>query len=94
MNARPVNYRRLWFEWYRHHARFVKFVESKKLTCQECGGAGGERDVILDDGTGPWEQCGFCEGTGFVTPHIRGLWLRWKRQEATKRDQMKKNEAS
>jgi len=35
-----------------------------KVTCPNCGGLGGYTEVILDDGTGPWEQCGFCEGTG------------------------------
>jgi hypothetical protein len=34
------------------------------MICPFCDGEGGETDVILDDGTGPWEMCGFCNGTG------------------------------
>jgi hypothetical protein len=78
----------IWGDYFRrsyyhrqHHARFVAYVERNGLICQECGGRGGETDVILDDGTGPWEECGFCEGTGMVTRWIRGQWLRWKREE-------------
>ncbi len=36
----------------------------KKVACPWCGGGGGFIEVILDDGTGPWERCGFCQGTG------------------------------
>ena len=74
-------------EYYRrHHLRYIRRVEAMKpqLICQECGGAGGEKDVILEDGTGPWEECGFCEGTGLLTPWLRGLWLRFKREEKVK----------
>lgn len=64
-----------------HHCRYKRYVDEYGLLCQECGGAGGEVDVILDDGTGPWEMCGYCEGTGLTTRWIRGEWLRWKKQE-------------
>ena len=37
-----------------------------KRNCPVCHGAGGEVDVILNDGTGPWEECGFCKGTRIV----------------------------
>jgi DnaJ-class molecular chaperone len=73
-----------WPQWYwklrAHHLRYKRHIEAmpRKLVCQDCGGMGGETDVILDDGTGPWEECGWCEGTGFVTPHRRGQWLRYK----------------
>ena len=72
--ARFDEYRR------RHHARFVRFAENHKLLCQECGGAGGWKEPILDDGSGPWEGCGWYEGTGYMTPHARGQWLRYKRE--------------
>ena len=78
--VREVDYSRLDYYLRQHHVRFSKFVLSRKLICQECGGSGGETDPILDDGTGPWEECGFCEGTGYVSPHLRGQWLRWKAQ--------------
>lgn len=84
---KPVNYAKFDNDLSRHHARYVRFVNSlsKKLTCQECGGAGGEIEPVLDDGTGPFERCGMCEGTGLVTPHMRGLWLKWKKEERAKK---------
>ena len=54
-------------------------MTERRFTCQECGGIGGWRDIILDDGTGPWEVCGYCNGTGKVTAQIRGEWLTLKR---------------
>lgn len=82
VNIVPVDYARLDYHWQQHHARFAARVERDGLLCQECGGAGGEVDVILDDGTGPWEPCGYCEGTGRVTRWLRGLWLRHRQQMA------------
>lgn len=76
-----VDYAKLHWRQHQHHLRFARRVKASKLICQECGGGGGETDVILDDGTGPWEECGWCEGTGFVTPWLRGWWLRLKREE-------------
>ena len=77
------DYRR--FDVYnrRHHERFVRRVKttSDSLLCQDCMGAGGAMEPILDDGSGPWYDCGWCEGTGFVTRWIRGLWLRTMRRE-------------
>jgi len=71
-NAEHPNYRRIDYVWRVHHERFKRFVKQHGLICQSCGGGGGEVDVILDDGTGPWEECGWCEGTGKVTRWIRG----------------------
>ena len=69
--------------WLRqqHHRRFRSRVENQlpRLVCQECGGSGGHIEVLFD-GQGPFEQCGLCEGTGLLTPWLRGLWLRWKRE--------------
>ena len=77
------NYARLNESWRRHHIRFVRRIEgmSPKLICQECRGGGGRTELVLDDGSGPWEECGFCEGTGYVTPWLRGQWLRLKKAE-------------
>jgi hypothetical protein len=36
----------------------------KVVGCPVCHGAGGETEVILDDGSGPWEPCAFCNGKG------------------------------
>lgn len=78
-------------EYYRRHlARYKRYVKTHGLICQACGGAGGETDVILDDGTGPWEACGWCEGTGYVTRWIRGDWLRWMAQEKARRAELQK----
>jgi DnaJ-class molecular chaperone len=72
-----VNYARRAFEYQRHHERFARRVDGK-LICQECKGHGGEINVVYM-GQGPWEECGWCEGTGHVTPWIRGAWLRYRR---------------
>lgn len=81
------DYARLDYEWRAHHARYKRYVESlqPKLWCQECGGAGGFVEPVLDDGSGPTETCGWCEGTGLVTPHIRGVWLGYKRDSKLNR---------
>ena len=71
--------------FYRHlsYLRFKRRVEAQKpqLVCQECRGAGGWTEPILDDGTGPFEQCGWCHGTGLLTPYLRGQWLKCRREE-------------
>ena len=70
--------------YHRHHARYVQFIAAmpRKLICQECGGAGSFHEVVIPEtGEGPDYNCGFCEGVGYVTPHMRGLWLNWKRRE-------------
>jgi len=77
-----IDYAKLSYRRTEHHKRFVKRVLQTKLICQECRGLGGEREVILDDGSGPWIECGWCEGTGYVTPWLRGMWLRMKRKGA------------
>ena len=78
-----VNYAKLQYRYWQHFERYRRRVEAMqpKLICQECGGSGGGVEPVLDDGTGPFEACGLCEGTGYLTPHRRGLWLRWKREE-------------
>ena len=78
------NYARIDYVARQHRIRFTRYVETHGLPCQECRGRGGERDVILDDGTGPWEECGFCLGTGLTSRWLRGVWLRWKRDEKRK----------
>jgi DnaJ-class molecular chaperone len=78
-------YAKLASDWRRHHARFKRFVEKMKLTCQECRGMGGAVEPVLDDGSGPFEPCGWCEGTGYVTPRLRSLWLRMRREEKARK---------
>jgi hypothetical protein len=79
---RRYDYVRSDFYRRQHLPRYVAYTERFKLTCQECGGMGRiGYDSIYD---GPADPCGFCETTGRVTPHMRGLWLRWKRDEKRK----------
>jgi len=40
--------------------------KARARQCPSCHGEGGYKDVILDDGSGPVEVCGFCSGTGEV----------------------------
>ena len=80
-----VDYPRWRYAMNQHHARYVRYVTAHGLPCQACSGRGGERYVILDDGTGPWEPCGWCEGTGMVTRRTRGAWLRWMAVERKER---------
>ncbi len=69
-------------EYHRRHlVRYRAYIKEHGLICQECGGSGGYKEVVCDDGTGPWYDCGFCEGTGYVTRWMRGQWLRWKALE-------------
>lgn len=66
-----------------HHVRYRQFIASmeRKLVCQACGGAGGEVEHVDEHG-GPFMHCGWCEGTGYVSPHIRGVWLRNQKEVA------------
>lgn len=81
---KEINYPRLDFYARQHRARYSKYVQSmpNKLICQDCKGAGGDSERTLDDGTGPWYECGWCEGTGLLTKHIRGIWLNYKLEES------------
>ena len=38
----------------------------KKIQCPGCRGIGGETEPVLDDGTGPWYDCSYCNGSGFI----------------------------
>lgn len=79
-----MNYAKLNSDLARHHQRFKRRVEQAGLLCQECGGSGGEVEPVLDYGEGPWIECGWCEGTGYVTPWLRGQWLKMRREEVAK----------
>lgn len=76
-----IDYARLDYYGHAHYLRYKRYVESmtKKLICQDCGGTGGYTEPVLDDGSGPWFNCGWCEGTGKLTPWLRGQWLKFKR---------------
>ena len=47
------------------------------VQCQNCHGEGGQKEVILDDGSGPMEYCGYCLGTGLTTRWMNCWIMRW-----------------
>lgn len=47
------------------------------VQCQGCHGRGGEKDVILEDGSGPWEPCGYCDSSGQTTRIMNAWIMRW-----------------
>ena len=49
------------------------------IGCPGCGSMGGRIDPILEDGSGPWEECGYCEGSGFVDRIMWGAVMQWLR---------------
>ena len=87
-----TDYRKNDYYFRSHHQRFAKFVQQKGLSCQECRGEGGWKEIIDPEIGGPWFDCGWCEGTGFMTPFNRGYWLRYKKQEKDKRRDIWKKE--
>lgn len=78
-----VDYPRLDYYHRHHHDRLERFVTNRKpfLMCMECLGRKGYVEPVLDDGSGPFIYCGWCEGVGAMSPHARGLWLTYKRKE-------------
>lgn len=69
---------RMDYVYQQHHARFRRHVEAHGLTCQACGGMGGDYYTAYSE---PPEPCGWCESTGLVTRWLRGLWLSEMRRE-------------
>ena len=81
--GKKINYAKLDWKSRQSHERYKRYVAAHGLPCQDCGGRGGEYDYPggIELG-GMWEECGWCKGTGKVTRHVRGLWLKTKREEA------------
>ena len=77
-----IDYARLDYLQRTHRERYIRHVRlmEKPLPCQECCGSGGWTEYVIAN-SGPWVECGWCEGTGLLTPHLRGQWLRYKRRE-------------
>lgn len=88
MDLRCPDYAKIDFAYRDHCRRYRRHVESMPipLTCQECGGSGGWREIIDPEIGGPWFDCGCCRGTGLVTAWDRAQWLRWKAQEKRERE--------
>jgi DnaJ-class molecular chaperone len=75
---RAIDYHRERYRYLSHHKRFVRRVntDSHSRSCPACRGEGGETDAILEDGSGPWWDCGFCEGEGKTITWLAMLWVR------------------
>ena len=74
-----------WRDSYRyqaHNKRYLAYVETHGLPCQACGGMGGDYYTAWSE---PPETCSWCEGTGKVTRWLRGVYLRFMRDEKRKR---------
>ena len=77
-----TDYAKLRYKAQCSHERFVRHVEQYGVPCQDCNGMGGEKVVVLEDsGEGPFEECGWCLGTGRTTKRLREIWLGIKRTE-------------
>lgn len=74
------SFARLSSYYQRHHKRYVEFTQNlrHRLTCQECSGIGNYTEIVDIELGGPTYECGWCEGTGLITPYLRGVWLRLK----------------
>ena len=70
------------WKYANHRRRWTLHVLNRRprLLCQACGGAGGFVEPILDDGTGPFETCGYCLGVGYISAWLRGYWLREQKE--------------
>lgn len=40
--------------------------KKRSFPCPICKGQGGWKEVVLDDGSGPFDECGYCEGKGLI----------------------------
>lgn len=43
-----------------------KPIKKRYFPCPICHGQGGEKQVILDDGSGPYYECDYCNGEGLI----------------------------
>ena len=84
---KPYDYAKALYRYQSHYRRFKARVTTTgdHQPCPMCKGEGGHKEVILDDGSGPWFNCGLCEGLGETTHWLAMWWLRhlkMKKQEA------------
>jgi hypothetical protein len=54
----------------------IKLLLHDLFQCPACEGAGGSVEPILDDGSGPWEPCGFCREHGYLYNPLVRHWAR------------------
>lgn len=38
----------------------------RTFPCPICKGRGGWKEVVFDDGSGPWDECGYCNGEALI----------------------------
>jgi hypothetical protein len=50
-------------------------MKQKKFPCPVCKGKGGEIEPVLDDGSGPYYSCGFCNDECFITVDSELHWI-------------------
>jgi hypothetical protein len=58
--------------------RIIPFIENiiDALTqCPVCRGEGGEKEIITDEGLGPWYPCEFCNGKGYMNVFKKVYYL-------------------
>jgi len=77
-----INYTKLTYQMTSSYQRYKRRVEAmpRKLYCQECRGSGEHfEDRIAEHDL--MSSCGWCQGTGLLTPWMRGQWLKEKRND-------------
>ena len=76
------DYAKLYYYSMQHRKRYISRVECTidSMSCQDCHGLGGYTEPVLDDGSGPFYECGWCYGTTKVTKWVRGAWLRSRKR--------------
>lgn len=76
---RKKHYYPYWNPWY---IKVRNWFLYHFIECPACNGEGGETEVILDDGSGPYYPCGYCNEKGVVlNPYKRILWWYWTLRE-------------
>ena len=53
--------------------------QCKLVQCAGCHGEGGKVDVVLEDGSGPFDECGYCKGTGRTSRQMNYWIMRWRK---------------
>jgi DnaJ-class molecular chaperone len=72
----------------------LSYAQPKLYPCQECGGDGRHIEVVLQEtGQGPWEDCGWCNGTGKVDGPTKARWLNYKKNYYKRSQIIKRRES-
>ena len=68
-----ITYSHFYDMFYTNLKNFLEKIKDILTRCPDCKGKGGYKDVILDDGSGVWYQCGFCEH-GYMNVFKKVYW--------------------